>query len=123
MRPNSLYLILCGLMILFSCQDYEEIVIEEVALNSVKDGSYIGECNETLVKVRVKVDIRNHKIENIEILQHQCGKGKKANKIVQDVMKQQSLQVDAISGATYSSKVLLKAIERALTESNSDKQI
>jgi len=34
--------------------------------------------------------------------------------IVDSVIENQSLDVDAISGATYSSKVILKAIENAL---------
>ncbi|GAI95081.1 unnamed protein product, partial [marine sediment metagenome] len=34
------------------------------------------------------------------------------------VVEAQTLQVDAVSGATYSSKVILKAIENALNNAN-----
>jgi len=48
------------------------------------------------------------------ILEHDNGKGGKAEKIVDDVIKAQSLNVDVVSGATVSSKVILKAGEMAL---------
>ncbi|WP_353955500.1 FMN-binding protein [uncultured Clostridium sp.] len=46
--------------------------------------------------------------------EHDCGLGKKAEKITEEIEKMQSLQVDEISGATLSSKVILKAVETAI---------
>jgi uncharacterized protein with FMN-binding domain len=46
------------------------------------------------------------------------GKGKPAEVIPQKVMDAQSLQVDTISGVTSSSKVILKAIEKALVSAS-----
>ncbi|MBD8046512.1 MAG: FMN-binding protein [Clostridium argentinense] len=53
-------------------------------------------------------------MENIKIEEHDCGLGKKAEKITEEIEKMQSLQVDEISGATLSSKVILKAVETAI---------
>jgi uncharacterized protein with FMN-binding domain len=47
-------------------------------------------------------------------LEHRNGQGEAAEVIPQMVVDAQSLQVDAISGATFSSKVILLAIEDAL---------
>jgi uncharacterized protein with FMN-binding domain len=104
-------------MLSFACKEYEDIVIEDVALNSAQDGVYSGEYNTTLVKATVKVNIKDNIIQDVEIVKHQCGKGKKAEAVVDRVVQNQSLKVDAISGATYSSKVILKAIEKAVRKS------
>lgn len=106
-----------SLMLSFACKEYEDIVIEDVALNSAQDGVYSGEYNTTLVKATVKVNIKDNIIQDIEIVKHQCGTGKKAEAVVDRVVQNQSLKVDAISGATYSSKVILKAIEKAVRKS------
>lgn len=57
--------------------------------------------------------INKHKIEEINILEHRNEMGKPAEKIIYDIKKQQSLNVDTISGATNSSNVIKKAIENA----------
>lgn len=106
-------------MLSFACKEYEDIVIKDVALNSAKDGVYSGEYNTTLVKVIVKVNIKDNSIEEVKIVKHQCGKGKKAESVVDKVVQKQSLKVDTITGATYSSKVILKAIEKAVRKSTS----
>ena len=90
------------------------IGISSPDLTSIKDGSYTGECKTELVRAVVRVDVLNHKITNVSIIKHECGLGKKAEKITNDIEKAQSLEVDTISGATYSSKVILKAVENAL---------
>lgn len=86
-----------------------------VALNSVDDGTYVGECSpSSLTSATVEVTVKNHKIENIKLLEHVYGKGKPAEVITGKVVKAQSLEVDLVSGATGSSKVILKAIENAV---------
>ncbi len=60
------------------------------------------------------------KLTDLSLLEHRNGQGQKSRKkILQDVLSSQHLQVDTISGATYSSVVMLKAIESALTEQKS----
>jgi uncharacterized protein with FMN-binding domain len=88
--------------------------IENVNLGDIADGDYEGEYKVFPVSVEVKVSVANHKISNIVIEKHFNGQGKPAEAIVDQVIATQTLQVDAITGATYSSKVILKAIENAL---------
>ncbi|MBU0711905.1 FMN-binding protein [bacterium] len=99
-------------------KEYKErvvaIEIENVDLQTVADGEYTGEYDAILVKVTVKVVVKDHKIESIELLQHENGRGGDAEIIPANVVNAQSLQVDTISGATASSKVILEAIEQAL---------
>lgn len=58
--------------------------------------------------------VANHAITDIKITRHKCGKGKPAESIVDDVIAKQTTKVDAVSGATGSSIVILKAIENAV---------
>lgn len=85
-----------------------------IDLQTIKDGIYEGHSETLLVKVGVRVVISSGKIENIEILKHECGKGKPANAIVEDMVKINGVEVDAVSGATISSEVIKDAVRNAL---------
>lgn len=89
--------------------------ISNIDLMEVQDGTYTGSYGKLPVDAKVKVTVTNHKITEIQLLEHVNGKGAQAEAIPEQVMKAQSLEVDVVSGATYSSKVILKAIENALT--------
>ncbi|MFH1693164.1 MAG: FMN-binding protein [Bacillota bacterium] len=88
--------------------------IESIDLSSVSDGTYEGSYAAFPISVIVRVSIVNHEITNIEITKHVNGQGGDAEAIVDDVIDAQSLDVDLISGATYSSKVILLAIQDAI---------
>ena len=90
--------------------------INEVDLSTVEDGDYIGEYDVDFISAKVKVTIKDHTITNIEYLHHKNERGAKANVISENIIKQQSIKVDTISGATNSSKVIQKAVERALVK-------
>jgi uncharacterized protein with FMN-binding domain len=92
--------------------------IEDVDLSLVEDGLYEGSYSVFPVAVDVNVNVINHQIISIIITKHNNGQGTPAEVIVQDVILAQSIEVDSISGATYSSKVILLAIKDAL--SNND---
>jgi uncharacterized protein with FMN-binding domain len=91
-----------------------EIEIKSVDLKKVSDGSYTGEYKAGPVLAIVSVNVKNNKISDVKIVKHECGLGKKAEKITNEIEKSQSLNVDVVSGATLSSKVILKAAETAL---------
>ena len=92
------------------------IVIQEVKLDNKKDGKYIGEFDADVISAKVEVEIKNKKISNINIIEHKNERGTSAEVIPQKVVDAQSLKVDVVSGATNSSKVILKAIENALSK-------
>lgn len=97
-------------------KESNDIVLNDLQLDNIDDGIYIGEYALSPVKVKVEVAIKNHRVEKIEILEHQKGIGKKAEKITEDVVNNQSLNVDVVSGATVSSKVILKAVDNAVNK-------
>jgi uncharacterized protein with FMN-binding domain len=94
----------------------KSLTVQEPKLTDIADGEYEGEYDLSLVYAKVKVTINKGRIENIAILKHDNGRGKKAEKIIEDVIGQQKLGVNAITGATASSKAILKAIENALQD-------
>lgn len=79
-----------------------------------EDGIYLGEANQFPIKVKVEVTILSKQITKITILEHQTGEGQGAEAIVDEVLRAQSLDVDVITGATYSSILILEAIEDAV---------
>jgi uncharacterized protein with FMN-binding domain len=91
-----------------------EVNIKSVDLSKVHDGTYTGSFDAIFVAAAVEVTVKDNKITDIKLLKHKTERGKPAEVIIDDVKQKQSLQVDAISGATNSSKVILKAIENAL---------
>ncbi|MCA1951388.1 MAG: FMN-binding protein [Treponema sp.] len=111
-------------LILGSCnfmEEFDHIEIVDPDLSKTADGTWIGAWNTTLVKVQVSVDTADHRISQITILRHDCGRGKPAEAIVDRVVEAQSLKVDAVSGATGSSRVILRAIQDALEKAAAEK--
>ncbi|MFT9057277.1 MAG: FMN-binding protein, partial [Ethanoligenens sp.] len=85
-----------------------------VNLSKIPDGFYTGSYNAIMIAAKVRVDIADHNIQNITILYHKNERGKKAEVIVKEIKSAQSLNVDTITGATNSSRVILKAVQNAL---------
>ena len=91
-----------------------EYTFKKLSLTSINDGTYQGTCKAFLIKATTEITIKNHHITSVEITDQKCGFGHEANEITARIIKKQSLDVDAISGATGSSKCLLIACEKAL---------
>ena len=85
-----------------------------IDISQVADGVYNGHSETDLVKVEVKVTVEAGAIKDIEILKHECGKGRPANVIVDDMVKNNDVEVDGVSGATFSSEVIKDAVRDAL---------
>jgi uncharacterized protein with FMN-binding domain len=108
------------LLIVGSCNTesmMNPVTIENIDLLNVSDGNwqgeYVDEKSEEMSRVEVKVEA--HRIKEITVLERKCTPiGKKGEYIIVRVIKEQSLQVDAVSGATLTSTITLKAIEAAL---------
>lgn len=89
--------------------------VETINLSKIDDGIYKGSYAQFLVGVDLEVTIKEHRIENIRIVKQNSGKGYEASDIVPRIIKAQSLKVDAVSGATGSSKTIIIAVHKALT--------
>ena len=97
-----------------ACVNLDAIVITNPDLQKVADGTYEGNSKVGPVKVTLNVEVKNRTMTSIEIVRHFNGRGKKAEAIIPLILEKQSLEVDVVSGATGSSKAILKAVEDAL---------
>ena len=84
-------------------------------LAAIPDGTYSGEAQVFVVSARVEVTMKGGAIEAFVITKHFSSKfGKPAEVLAQRVVEKQSLELDAVSGATLSSKAILGAGKSAL---------
>jgi uncharacterized protein with FMN-binding domain len=91
--------------------------IKEVDLSKIPEGAYRGSFSFNNQYYEVEVQVKNQAIESIKVLENGTGEyAKKAEGVLQKVLSAQSLKVDAVTGATTTSKALLKATENALNE-------
>jgi uncharacterized protein with FMN-binding domain len=90
------------------------MTFESIDITKVRDGSYKGDCSLFPVTATVRVNVEGGRIASIEVIKHMHGKGYGAEALAQRVVEAQSLDVDAVSGASGSSKAMRKAIENAL---------
>ena len=98
-------------------KEIRSIPIEEMDLSQINDqlvrGTYYYEDQ---IGATVDVEIENGEIVEITYIEHIAGKGTIAEVIRDDIIREQSLLVDDISGATTSSHVIKLAIQNALEE-------
>ena len=87
----------------------------------LKDGTYQGSYRGGPNKASVQVSIKDSNIVDIEILQHQAWRGGIAEAtIIERIIAGQSTKVDAVSGATNSSRVIMNAVQKAIEKAYSN---
>lgn len=82
-----------------------------------KDGTYTGSAQGFGGPVKVKVTVKNGKIKKIQIVSASGETGSyfaKAKALIPAIVKKQTTNVDAVSGATYSSNGIIRAVRNAL---------
>ena len=114
----SLIGLICGAVYLKNVADYKraigETTFDEIDIADVSDGTYIGEYDVNFIYAKVEVTVEDWEIVSINILEHRHERGKAAEKVIEKIIDEQKIDVDAISGATNSSTVIKKAVENAL---------
>ncbi len=101
-------------MIEKNLESLKNLEIEDIDLANIEDGIYEGKYKAFPIAAEVNVTVKDHEITVIELVKHDNGKGASAEVITDMVIEKQTPEIDVITGATYSSKVILKAIENAL---------
>lgn len=87
-----------------------------LTISGVADGEYIGECDVGYIYAKAKVTVSGGAITDIALLEHRNERGKAGEGVIGKILLEQRTDVDAISGATNSSKVIKKAVENALEQ-------
>ncbi len=112
-------MVLVGVIVFKSFSDKivkEAIELEDVSIDisQVANGTYEGHSEMGPVIVDVKVTVKDGVIMDVEIINHQNGLGQPANVIVKDMVDRNTYDVDAVSGATVSSEIIMNAVSNAL---------
>jgi uncharacterized protein with FMN-binding domain len=100
------------------CIDVDEMMgpleLKPIDFSSLETGRYYGEY-DSIGRAKVEVAVDDAGVSEIALLEHECTfVGRRAEYIIPSIIEKQTLEVDAISGATASSRVILKAVEDAL---------
>lgn len=75
--------------------------------------------------INYEVDVQDNKIEDLKILKHSETSGifnQVIDKLKQNIITEQSFNVDTISGATVMTQALLKSADKAVTDAGVDVQ-
>ena len=120
---KKIALLAAGVIVLvLSCMRAEikatrALEISDVPISTIPDGSYTGSFEYGGFTYSVRCVVSEGRVDKIKVLQNRdTPASKNAENIVERVIELQKVNVDAISGATTTSKALLKAIERALAK-------
>lgn len=122
MKKLLIALIIFILFMIMSCQVMVNNAVKSVDsrpivdINDVKDGVYFGKEETPLVSVEVNVTVKDKRIVDIALLRHENGKGEKAEEMIPEMIKNNTSEVDIVSGATLSSKVIRAAVRNALSQ-------
>lgn len=86
--------------------------------DAYKDGTYYGTGEGFAGTIKVKVVVKDGKIDSIQIVSTSDGSSyiNKASAVMSKIIKKQSTNVDTVSGATYSSVGIINAVRDALKD-------
>jgi len=94
----------------------QDIPIAEVSLENVADGTYEGEYLFETIYAKVRVIVRDKEIKKVSLEAYESEKGDDAKSIVNSIVEKQRVNVDDVSGATDSSRVIKLAVLNALEQ-------
>lgn len=113
-------IIIFGIVFFFRARQMVKVIsstpIENVDLTQIEDGVYAGQFGDFLVDVKLEVTVKDHQITGIEIIEQRAGPDHEALETIDRIIEAQSPSVDVVSGATGSSKSIMIAVQKALTE-------
>jgi len=110
-----------GLMACAQLKKVREMPINDIDLAQVQDGTYTGDFTYGLFGIDftyvVETDVQSNRITDIRVVKNRdTNHAKLSENVIPRVIEAQSPNVDAHTGATTTSKALLKAIERSLVK-------
>ena len=87
------------------------------SIDAIADGTYTGTGNGFRGETKVNVTVKDGMISSIDIVSYQDDDkffSRASSTVINNIIKSQSVNVDAVSGATYSSNGIMEAVANAL---------
>jgi uncharacterized protein with FMN-binding domain len=110
-----LIIFLLGLQSCFGTKEILEFPLNTIQLTGIPDGEYYGKYGKFRWFCHVIVDVKSGKIDTIRVVKTTNQLKSIHKEMIRRVMNKQSVDVDAVSGATITSKVFLNAVDDALS--------
>jgi len=111
-------IVIVAIIVLMNGMEKGKVVeINQVNLENVEDGTYSGSYDLTRWSNTVEVTVVNHRIEKIEVIDDvMIQLDELTQRLFNNVIMNQTLDVDIETGSTVTSLAYLKSIENALEE-------
>lgn len=94
----------------------ENVMVAGIDLSDTIDGDYVGSYEQGRWSNTLTVHVKDHRIMGIDIDKDVFAPSLTncSNEVFRRVMEKQDTRIDAVSGATVTTKAYLKAVENAL---------
>ena len=86
----------------------------QIELSDIEDGLYKGQAQTSFLHLELEVQIENHQIKDIKVLQNDGLDGEKARPIISEMIAQNKIVVPAVKGAERGSLVYISCVSTAL---------
>ncbi len=104
-----------GILGYLDLESYRNMKISSPDLTRISDGMYTGTLTHTGFEYAVAVRVKSHRITGVGMVKNRESKfAQWAEGVLPRIVDHQSPNVDGITGATTTSKVLMKAVETTL---------
>ena len=109
-------LIAIGLIGAYSGLGYgREMTVNPVDLSKIADGSYTGTFRKGRFSHSVEVTVKDHRIEAVKATGAKMPSEATIRQIFERIVQEQAVNLDAVSGASLTTKAVTKAVENALS--------
>ena len=88
--------------------------VADVDISAVPDGTYSAKWGKFVNNADLEVVVKDGKIEKINMNKMDAGSGYEALETIDRIVENQKVKVDAVTGATTSSKVIMITTAKAL---------
>lgn len=115
--PIVVIICIFAVFLFYGKEETLNLAITDIDVSRIPDGTYTGSYNKGRFSYKVEVVIKNNRIESVNILDKPIVSLEDIpKKVIDRVLERQSLNVDVVTGATATSKAILKAIENAISK-------
>lgn len=83
-------------------------------MSQVEDGTYNATTVTSFIHVTLEVTVKDHKIQNIQIIENYGSKGKHVEPIIQSMIENNSSVVQAINGEELASMAFISCANTAI---------
>lgn len=98
---------------------YRSMVIQDTDLSGLSDGIYRGEALCGSFTYEAEAEVNGQRIVHLKMTRNRTSQfARYAEGVLPKILRQQNANVDAITGATTTSKCLMKAVETTLRSDN-----